>query len=201
MKTKMKFFTVFMVAALALSFAFTTSVKKTIVIDAGHGGSDFGATIEKQSEKQIVASIAKKIRSLGLNSNIKIVLLRAEDSNFELSDRIEKINNINPDLLISLHVNASKNQEQNGIEAYVNEKSDFYDQSLQAATNLVEAISNENLAKKEVKNAKFYLLRHAKCPALILEMGYLSNKNDREYISSSLGQDEIAKSIFEVIEK
>ena len=66
---------------------------------------------------------------------------------------------------------------------------------------LVEKISNEKLAKGEVKDANLFLIKNSKCPALLLEVGYLSNENDKTYITSENGQNEIAKKIFEFIKK
>ncbi len=199
MKTKMKLFSNFTAVAIAISFAFTTLDRKTIVVDAGHGGDDFGATMEQQTEKEIVAQIAKKIQTLNLGSKVEIILLRNSDSKMELEERTTEINRINPDLLLSLHVNASKNETKNGIEAYVYEKSNFYEQSLAIAKNLVKAISNENLVEGKVQNAPFLILRKSECPAVLLEIGYLSNKNNRDYLSSDAGQETVAKNILKFI--
>lgn len=201
MKTKIKFFSIFIIVAIALSFAFSTLDRKVIVIDAGHGGSDFGATMEKQTEKEIVAQVARKIQILNLHSKIKIVLLRNGDSKMDMDERIKEINKINPSLLISLHVNASKNDTKNGIEAYVYEKSNFYEQSLAIAKDLVKAVSNENLVEGKVQNAGFFILRKAECPAVLLEIGYLSNKDNRDYLSSDAGKSAIAGRIFEFINR
>ncbi|EKT4499932.1 N-acetylmuramoyl-L-alanine amidase, partial [Flavobacterium psychrophilum] len=62
-------------------------------------------------------------------------------------------------------------------------------------------ISNEKLAKGEVKDANFFVIKNSKCPALLLEVGYLSNENDKTYITSESGQNEIANQIFEFIKK
>ena len=201
MKTKMKFFSIFAVVAIMLSFAFSTLDRKIIVIDAGHGGIDFGASVENQTEKEIVAKIARKIQVLNLSSKVEIVLLRNADSKMDLAERAAEVSKINPDLLISLHVNTSTNAAKNGIEAYVYDKSNFYEQSLEIAKGLVKAISNENLSEGKIQNARFFILRKAECPAVILEIGYLSNTENREYISSDSGQSAVAGKILEFINK
>lgn len=202
MKNKIKFLSVFGSLAIFLSFTFNPlNDKKIIVIDAGHGGQDFGAQIGGELEKKIVESIAKKINSLNEKSEIEIVLLREGDRFIKISERVSEINKINPNLLISLHVNISKNTKKNGVNAYVSRQNDFYDQSKQSAENLVEKISNKNLAKGEVKDASFSVIKNSKCPALLLEVGYLSNQNDKTYITSENGQNEIAGQILEFIKK
>ncbi|ELV7526217.1 N-acetylmuramoyl-L-alanine amidase family protein [Flavobacterium psychrophilum] len=202
MKNKMKFLAVLGILTIFLSFAFKPlNDKKIIVIDAGHGGKDFGAQIGGELEKKIVENIANKISLLNGKGEIEIVLLREDDSFIELSERVARINKINPSLLISLHINASKNLKENGVNAYVSKQNDFYDKSMESAKNLVDKISNEKLAKGEVKDANFFVIKNSKCPALLLEVGYLSNENDKTYITSESGQNEIANQIFEFIKK
>ena len=202
MKNKMKFLAVLGILTIFLSFAFKPlNDKKIIVIDAGHGGKDFGAQIGGELEKKIVENIANKISLLNGKGEIEIVLLREDDSFIELSERVARINKINPSLLISLHINVSKNLKENGVNAYVSKQNDFYDKSMESAKNLVDKISNEKLAKGEVKDANFFVIKNSKCPALLLEVGYLSNENDKTYITSESGQNEIANQIFEFIKK
>jgi N-acetylmuramoyl-L-alanine amidase len=200
MKNKMRILAVLGVFTIFLSFAFKPlNNKKTVVIDAGHGGTDFGAQIDGNLEKKIVENIAHKIRLLNGKGDVEIVLVRDGDKLIQLNERVNMINTINPSLLISLHINVSKNPNANGINAYVSKQNDFYEKSMESAKNLVEKLSNEKLAKGEVKDANFYITKNSKCPALILEVGYLSNDNDKNYITSEDGQNEIAKQIFEFI--
>ena len=202
MKNKMKFLAVLGILTIFLSLAFKPlNDKKVIIIDAGHGGKDFGAQISGEFEKKIVENIANKISLLNGKGEVEIVLLRENDSFIEVSERVTKINSINPSLLISLHINASKNIAENGVSAYVSKQNIFYEKSLESAKTLVEKISNEKLAKGEVKDANLFLIKNSKCPALLLEVGYLSNENDKTYITSENGQNEIAKKIFEFIKK
>lgn len=202
MKNKTKFLAVLGVFAIIISFSFSSlNTKKIIVIDAGHGGEDFGAQIDGVQEKKIVESIAKKISQLNSKGDAEIILLREDDSFIELNERVSKVNKINPNLLISIHINASKNLNENGINAYVSKENDYYKKSTKIAKDLVEKISNEKLAKGEVKDSNLLLAKKSKCPALVLEVGYLSNEKDRNYISSENGQNEIANKIYEFIKK
>ena len=198
----MKSFAVLGILTLFLLFAFKPlplGSKKTIVIDAGHGGEDTGAQIGAEQEKKIVENIAKKISRLNSKDEIEIILLRNDDSFVELSERVSKINKINPSLVISLHVNSSENLNQNGVHAYVSKQNGFYEKSKESAENLVDKISSEKLARGEVKDANYYVLKNSKCPALLVEIGYLTNENDRNYLVSENGQNEIANKIVEFI--
>jgi N-acetylmuramoyl-L-alanine amidase len=175
--------------------------KRIIVIDAGHGGKDFGAKINDEIESKIVESISKKIKLLNVKDEIEIVLLREDDSFIGLNERLKTINKINPDLLISLHINSSNNAEKNGIHAYVSKDNIHYKESLESANSLIDKISNEKLKKGEVNNASLFIIKNSNCPALALEIGYLSNNNDREYVTSEKGKNEIANRIYEVIKQ
>jgi len=202
----MKSLAVLGVLTIFLSFSFKPLPldKKIIVIDAGHGGMDSGAQYGGEQEKKIVESIANKIYLLngkdGKNG-IKIILLRKDDSFISLKDRISKINRIIPDLMISLHIEASKYEDKNGVTADVSKENVFYEKSKKVAENLVDKVSNENLAKGEIKDEPRYIIKGAKCPAFILNIGCLSNKNDRTYVTSEKGQNEIATKIFDFIKE
>lgn len=185
-----------------LLFAFKPlplSNKKTIVIDAGHGGKDIGAQIGAEQEKKIVENIANKISLLNGKDEIEIILLRKDDSFIELSERVSEINKIKPDLVISLHVNSSQDLNENGVNAFVSKQNVFYEKSKESAKDLVDKISNEKLAKGEVKDANYFVLKNSKCPALLVEIGYLTNENNRTYLISENGQNEIANKIVEFI--
>lgn len=185
-----------------LLFAFKPlplSNKKTIVIDAGHGGKDTGAQIGAEQEKKIVENIANKISLLNGKDEIEIILLRKDDSFIELSERVSEINKIKPNLVISLHVNSSQNLNENGVNAFVSKQNVFYEKSKESAKDLIDKISSEKLAKGEVKDANYFVLKNSKCPALLVEIGYLTNENDRTYLITENGQNEIANKIIEFI--
>lgn len=172
----------------------------TVVIDAGHGGHDDGMKINEFSEKEIVASIAKKIKKNNTNSNIIIHLTRTEDRFISLQDRVKYINNIKPNLVISLHVNGNKNKEASGVELYISPKNTMYETSKKIADDLNSRfITNHNLKSRGVKNASFMLLKESEYPSITLELGFLSNENDRKYLTDQNEQEKIATTILETI--
>ena len=185
---------------LLVSFT-TTNNKKLIVIDAGHGGHDHGASFNELYEKDIVEQIAKKIFEKNDSSTVELVLLRDTDNFLSLTDRVNKINELNPDLVISLHIN-SNTMEKNtsGVEAYVCENSSNHKIAKEQAEKLVNAIANDKLQSRGVKQANFTVLKKSNAPSVSLELGFLSNENDRAYITSEEGQNEIAESIVKSIQ-
>lgn len=201
MKTKFNVLALLgVVVLLTANFAFRpVEVKRIIVIDAGHGGKDFGADVNGLQEKTIVESIAQKIKKQNQNKNLEIVLLRDGDKFLELSERTSMINNLNPEMVISLHISANKNTDTNGIDAFVASKNEFKEKSKGMADLLLEKIANENLKKRRVSEAPFYILKNSNCPVVLLELGFLSNEKDRNYISSEKGQNEVADKILDAV--
>lgn len=187
------------IAILSTTFSFTnTAEKRIIVIDAGHGGHDAGAVYEEIHEKEITLAIANKIKEMNLHSNTEIVLTRDTDQFTTLEERISFINSLNPSCVISLHVNMSKNEASRGMELYVTSEEHLKDQSLQLALKIQEKLKRES-SEIKIKNAGFVLLKKVNHPVAMIELGFLSNAEDRAYLTSEHGQTEIAKAILETI--
>lgn len=203
MKNAFRYIVAFAVIA---SFAFMKPSenlpKKTInvVIDAGHGGNDDGMVANGFSEKGIVASIAQKIKNSNSNKNIIIHLSRTDDAFISLADRVNFINELKPDLVLSLHVNGNKNTQISGIELYVSPKNTNYESSKKIAEELnTRLVYNHNMKSRGVSDANFNILRSSKYPSVTVELGYLSNENDRNFLTNTADQDKIATTILEAI--
>lgn len=181
---------------LTAIFAFTNSDKKIVVIDVSHGGKDYGATFDEFKEKEITLNIAQKIKELNENSKIEIILTRDTDKFLSLSERAEYINNIKPDYVISLHVNASKDGNKNGMEIFVSNQNKLLEKSEKFARDLLNNFETQSV---EIKNANFHLLANVSHPINLFEIGYLTNSKDREYMTSEIGQTEIANAILKVV--
>ncbi|WP_310378168.1 N-acetylmuramoyl-L-alanine amidase [Flavobacterium sp.] len=195
----------FLLLTAIISFAFanpnpTEAKQINVVIDAGHGGHDSGATSNDASEKIIVAQITNKIKSLNKNKNVVLHFTRNSDAFLSLKERTDIINNINPDLVLSLHVNSNKNKDKSGVELFVFKDSQSYKKSNEIAVNLNEKlVKNHNFKVSEIKNAPFFILKKSNAPAIILELGYLSNDEDKKYLTDENQQIKIAESILEFV--
>ena len=150
-------------------------------------------------EKHIGESSTNKLKALNSKEEVKIIFLRNGDTFVEIADRVKQINDIKPSLIISLHVNASKNTEANGVYAYVNNQNNHYAKSLEAANILVDQLSKDNIAQGKIQDANFLILKNLKCPAMVLEVGFLTNDRDREYSRNENGQNEMTARILEAI--
>lgn len=195
----------FLLLTAIVSFAFVNpklSEPKQInvVIDAAHGGYDFGATSNSINEKQIVEQIANKIKALNKNENVVIHFTRSSDVFVPLQERSNIANTIKPDLVLSLHVNSSKNQDKSGVEFFVYKDSKWYEESNNLAVKLSsEFAKNNSLTIGEIKNAPFYILKYATTPTVLVELGYLSNENDKKYLTDDKEQNKIAENILEFV--
>jgi N-acetylmuramoyl-L-alanine amidase/beta-lactamase regulating signal transducer with metallopeptidase domain len=174
--------------------------KKNIVIDAGHGGIDFGVSIEGIAEKNLAEIISNKIRYLNDNNDLIFHFTRTNDSFIDVNERARIVNSYQPDLAISLHFNANKNIEANGFEIYISDKTSTSEKSKEIANQLAAAISKATpLNNRGVKFAPLIILKKSECPTLVIELGFLSNEKDRNYINSAKGQIELAQAILNFV--
>jgi N-acetylmuramoyl-L-alanine amidase len=192
--------------AIITSFAFVKPVANdpeniiTVVIDAGHGGEDHGMKLEGFSEKEIVAAISQKIKENNHDKNVIIHLTRTNDKFISLQGRVDFINNLKPDLILSLHVNGNKNTALSGVEFFVSPSNEKYETSKNSAEKInSHIVSSLQMQSNGVKDANFMILKNTKYPAIIMELGYLSNKNDRNWLTDSNQQEKIALVILEAI--
>ncbi|WP_236973297.1 N-acetylmuramoyl-L-alanine amidase [Maribacter sp. 6B07] len=193
-----------------LSFSYGQNTDKIImVIDPGHGGIDTGAVgVNGVFEKDIVLSIAKKIDSLNANlfdDRFEIYLTRYRDTLISLSDRTKLAKRLNINVFISLHCNQAVNKKAIGIEVYVVERKRHYSKSSIRLANIMQRELNDNLGFKSrgVKTANFQVLRETadNCPAVLLELGYLSSVDEAEHLINEEKHNGIALVILESIFK
>lgn len=178
--------------ASAAIVSFSPTNKKIIVIDAGHGGNDMGTTFNDASEKQIVLNIASKIKKFNQSQDYEIVLTRDSDNNTSLSERTDMINKLNPEMVISLHINKSpaKESTRKGHEIFI--------QNSEASRSLAEKIAKK-LGECNIQEQNLHILRVSKAPAVLVELGFINNTQDRTYLNSEEGQKEVAKKFIEII--
>lgn len=175
--------------------------KKVIVIDAGHGGKDFGYIIGNAYEKEIVGNISKKIKALHQKENIELILLGNGDTLTSVEARVAKINQLQPDLVVSLHLSFSDNKAESGVQAFVSEQNPHYTQSLAHAGKLIQTVAKKDLKTGQVKKANLLLLKESQSPGVSLELGFLSNEANKNYLTSDNGQKIIAKKILTYLNK
>jgi len=151
-----------------------------VVVDAGHGGQDNGATgYTGTLEKDVVLEVVKliRIRSLSI-PNLDVILTRTDDRFIELTDRTAIANAAQADLYVSVHANAHNDIRANGVETWVSERltGDKREQSLALAESIQLSMLQQlsPVRDRGVKAQQLYL-RHAEMPSALVEIGFLTN--------------------------
>lgn len=169
---------------------------KKIMIDPGHGGYDTGAVRSAVMEKDINLQIADKLfEMLDLVYPFMPFRTRNSDIFIDLRHRSAIANEINVDFFLSLHCNAYKTEEPHGIQVYYYSQGNTEIASI-FLTELLKAYPNRTRWNK-IARARYSVLLHTRMPALLLELGFLSNPFDRQWISNFVVQQRIVDAIVE----
>jgi N-acetylmuramoyl-L-alanine amidase len=200
---KIAFATLLISTALAISsYSYkevikpVSSQKYKVIIDAGHGGKDNGATEGTLIEKEVTLSIIKKIIELDKNKGLEIIYTRIDDRFIELDERINVANSVEADLFISLHVNSGPSHI-NGLEIYLPEDSIAYERSIDAGTLMGMYIASKSkFSEFGTKRASFRVLKEIEIPTFLIELGYMTNEEDAALLQQVEIIDQIANSIY-----
>ena len=167
-----------------------------VVIDPGHGGSDCGATRNGIYEKDITLDISKRVEKLlKSKKNYEVFMTRLKDDTVSLEERVEFSENIQPDIFVSIHVNSSNSAAPNGLETHY-----YKDNSLQLAKTVHASLLNHvNAHNRGLFKSKFYVINHTTAPAILVEIGFISNASERAQIMTESRKQATAKAIAEGI--
>ncbi len=193
---------VILVLKMCIIFGQESGAQKRIVIDVGHGGKDAGAIgINDIQEKDVVLALANAVLKLNneMDRPLDIYLTRYSDTLISLSDRTKLAKALKADLFVSLHCNHSDNPDARGIEVYASRKQQKFSTAsifigYQIESALCEAIGYES---RGVKFADFQVLRETVefCPTILVELGFLSNRDEAQHLSEQKNVLVIALSI------
>lgn len=169
-----------------------------VVIDAGHGGSDVGATRDGIYEKNITLAIAKMVEKNLKNKDVQTTMTLEKDKTVSLQERCDISNDTRPDVFVSIHVNSSVNDAIYGVETHW-WKADSKDYANTVHTNLAKNFNKWKTKDRGLFKSQFYVINHTEAPAILVEIGFISNENERKAIITQKRQLEIAKAISEGI--
>ncbi|MCZ4245199.1 N-acetylmuramoyl-L-alanine amidase [Pedobacter punctiformis] len=161
------------------------AVEITLVVDAGHGGKDeAGIAFNGQREKDLNLNAVKILKEEAAKRGIKVILTRNNDQYLTLRDRLPKES---ATAFISIHHNAAEKDAKapfNGIEVYVSKLNSNIKVAEELGTGILSKLNQ--LDGIEVKNslndANLFLLRESKVPAVLIELGNISNEKSLDYI-------------------
>ncbi|WP_349410718.1 N-acetylmuramoyl-L-alanine amidase CwlD [Pseudalkalibacillus sp. SCS-8] len=186
---------------------------KIIVLDAGHGGVDGGAVGEGNvHEKEIALNISLMLRDYLQQAGALVIMTRETDKDLageetkrirhrkteDLLKRTEIVNNSGADMFISIHLNAIPSSRWYGAQVFYNPA---YDENEKVAKLIQHQIRSnlENTTRKAKPIGNVYMIRKAEIPGALVEVGFLSNPNERELLKTKLYQTKLAASIYQGI--
>ena len=172
------------------------NAKKIIVLDPGHGGSDVGAIRGDITEKEITLDVSKRVCALLEKKGYTVEMTRDTDKTVSLQDRVAFSESEHPDIFVSIHVNSSEKPEITGIETH------YYRQESLSLAQTVHAALASNIKTKNrgLFKSKFYVINHTTAPAILVEIGFISNDGERAELVSDKRKQATAKAIAEGVE-
>lgn len=168
----------------------------TVVVDAGHGGKDSGATRRySPAEKVIALDVAQRLNRKLRESQFKTVMTRSSDIFVELDQRVAIGNRHDNSIFVSVHFNDSRRRGIQGVETYY---ASPYARSL--AQRIQSKLSTlPGTRSRGIHTANFRVIRNAVYPSVLVECGYLSNRNEGRKSRSADYRDLLADKIAEAI--
>jgi len=176
---------------------------RIIVLDAGHGGHDSGAVgNNKVYEKNVVLDVTKRLQQLLEQAGAKVVLTRNNDTFIPLNERPNIALKNYGEMFISLHTNSFGDSSALGTETFYSNK---ISTNLKEELSLAKYINNEivknaNMVDRGVKYRDYAVIRSIEMPAILVELGFLSNPSDYAKLTSSEYLQIFAQSIYNGIE-
>jgi N-acetylmuramoyl-L-alanine amidase len=182
-------------AVFGLVLAGLLPERRVIVIDPGHGGIDGGTSSGDLLEKDVNLRMGHILREVLEARQYQVVMTRTDDSDVshfvpngasryrrDLKGRVRLVGRVRPISLISIHVNWHKDSWRRGaIVYYQNGETDsrLLAEAIQEELNAIQPV------KRQVRAADFYVLRNTNGPAVLVELGFISNPEDRRLMQDA----------------
>lgn len=181
---------------------------KIILLDAGHGGPDGGAGTGKTLEKDIALEITHKVRDYLQEQGALVIMTREKDEDLadpgtkgysrrkveDLKKRLKIINTSDNDLFVSIHLNAIPSARWSGAQTFY---APHHKENARAAKFIQEELRRnlENTNRKAKPINQVYILKNAKKPGVLVEVGFLSNPTEKALLKKESYQEKVAASI------
>lgn len=178
-----------------------------IVVDPGHGGID-GGTHDGQGilEKDLVLDIALELKEILIHSGAEVRLTRESDTDLsykyphqrtrqrrDLTGRLKIAEEVQAHMLISLHVNASKGKNMKGAMTFYQKNNEESKVLAQSIIDRLKEFQPDN--KEKPLPANFFILRNCPVSAVLVEVGFLSNQDEKAQLIDPAYQRKLAEAI------
>lgn len=170
-------------------------IKDKVVLDPGHGGTDYGAIREGINEKDITLDLTQRVASILKSKGYKTAMTRTEDVYIGLQERCDFNEVENPEIFVSIHVNSAVATEPYGIETH------YYHEPSKELAEVIQKHLMKNIDTKDrgILKSKFYVINHTDVPAVLVETGFISNADERAELITEKRKQATAKAIAEGI--
>lgn len=182
---------------------------KIIYLDAGHGGVDSGAIYQDIYEKDINLVLVKLMKDELIKRGAVVYLTRDNDYDLsttktnrkrsDLENRAKLINNSLCDMYISIHLNYFNSSKWSGMQIFYNDKNKLNEDIARSITNYLK---EKDINIRDYKKSNdYYMYKLINKPGILIEMGFLSNPNDRYILTKNKYQIVLVKNIVDAIER
>ncbi len=184
----------------------TNQREKLIAIDIGHGGRDPGAIsrIKNMKESHIILDVGHRLNRLLLNAGFRTIMTREDDTFIPLFERAEIANAVNADLFISVHANSVVNPLIHGVENlfYPSERNPEDNRNNRKLAEIFQRVMVDYLGAHDrgiFSRPNLVVTRETEMPAIITEIGYLSNPAEEAKLATDEYRQRVAQSLFNSI--
>ena len=174
---------------------------RIIVLDPGHGGKDVGTLSGTIYEKTITLKVGTLVKEKLEAVGAKVMMTRTGDTYPSLQDRVDFTNTNFGEIFVSIHVNSAGNTSAQGTETYYAVTvGDMYQEDMDLAKFVNDQIVNNlNMKNRGVKEQKYYVIANMSIPSILVELGFLSNSEDRNKLTNDQSIELYAESIYKGI--
>jgi len=174
---------------------------RIIIVDPGHGGKDPGAVVGSYSEKAITLKVSTLVKQKLEAAGAKVYMTRTGDTYPSLQDRVDFTDANYGEIFVSIHVNSAANTSAQGTETYYAKTTgDMYQEDIDLATFVNnQIVNNLNMKNRGVKEEQYYVIRNTIIPAVLVELGFLTNNEDRAKMTDDKYVESFADSIYKGI--
>lgn len=168
---------------------------KKIGIDPGHGGNDPGAVAANgMQEKDVTLAVGLYLQSRLQDAGLEVVMTRTGDADVSLADRSQLLNREQVDLVVSLHVNSADSITANYISTFILAPGGQAEKIAYAIQP--ELVTATGWPDGGVREANFYILRETDAPAVLVEMGFISNPTTASLLATVATRQALAQAIY-----
>lgn len=170
-----------------------------VIIDAGHGGWEPGAINGSIQEKDVTLAIALQVEKKLIEKDISYLMIRNDDTYISLEDRIKIANEKSCKLFVSIHNNSFTDSSQRGVLTTYNPYSETGEDIARIMQSKIGDLCKKN--RDIMPRPNLYVLRYTNMPSILLEIGFMSNKQDLKLLTDASFQKKCANQIVHGIEE